>query len=69
MDFAIKLDQEVDGRCIAEVPELNILLYGSTRHDAIERAESAAHEIVADPIAHGELPPETAVAVFDVAAA
>jgi predicted RNase H-like HicB family nuclease len=66
--FRIKLDQETDGRWIAEVPELNVLLYGNSKLDAIRRAESAAREIVRDRIAHGDLPPDSANAVFDVAA-
>jgi len=57
MKLTIELDREVDGRWIAEVPELNILLYGETRRDAVGKAESAASEIIADRIAHGELPP------------
>lgn len=68
MKLTIELDREVDGRWIAEVPELNILLYGDSRQDAIRRAQSAAHEIVLDRISHGEMPPESANAVFDVAA-
>ncbi|MGA2144733.1 MAG: type II toxin-antitoxin system HicB family antitoxin [Bryobacteraceae bacterium] len=68
MKLTIELDREVDGRWIAEVPELNILLYGDSRQDAIRRAQSAAQEIVLDRISHGELPPESANAVFDVAA-
>ena len=64
----IELDREVDGRWIAEVPELNVLLYGDTRQDAIQRAQSAAREIVLDRIAHGELPPDSANAIFDIAA-
>jgi len=55
--LSIELDREVDGRWIAEVPELNLLLYGNSRQDAIERAQSAAREIVLDRSAHGELPP------------
>jgi predicted RNase H-like HicB family nuclease len=66
--LTIELDREVDGRWIAEVPELNILLYGDSRQDAIQRAESAAQEIVLDRIAHGELPPDSANARFDLAA-
>ena len=65
MRLTIELDREVDGRWIAEVPELNVLLYGASKQDAIERAESAAREIVLDRIAHGELPPDSADAVFD----
>jgi predicted RNase H-like HicB family nuclease len=54
MKLTIKLDREVDGRWIAEVPELNVLLYGDSKQDAIQRAESAARQIVLDRIAHGE---------------
>jgi predicted RNase H-like HicB family nuclease len=68
MKLSIELDREVDGRWIAEVPELNVLLYGHSREDAIERAQSAAREIVLDRIAHGELPPDSANAVFEIAA-
>jgi predicted RNase H-like HicB family nuclease len=68
MKLTIDLDQEVDGRWIAEVPELNVLLYGNSKLDAIQRAESAAREIVLDRIAHGELPPDSANATFDIAA-
>jgi len=68
MKLTIELDREVDGRWIAEVPEVNVLLYGDTKQDAIQRAQSAAQEIVLDRIAHGELPPESANTVFDIAA-
>ena len=68
MKLTIELDREADGRWIAEVPELNVLLYGDSEQDAIERAQSAAREIVLDRIAHGELPLDSANAVFDVAA-
>ena len=68
MKLTIELDREIDGRWIAEVPELNVLLYGDSRPDAIQRAQSAAREIVLDRIAHGELPPDSANTVFDVAA-
>ena len=68
MKLTIEFDREVDGRWIAEVPELNILVYGDSKQDAIQRAQSAAREIVLDRIAHGELPPDSKNAVFDVAA-
>lgn len=35
MQLTIELDREVDGRWIAEVPELNIVLYGDSRQDAL----------------------------------
>ena len=68
MKLTIELDREVDGRWIAEVPELNVLLYGNTKQDAIQGAQSAAREIVLDRIAHGEWPPDSANAAFDIAA-
>ena len=68
MKLTIELDREADGRSIAEVPELNILLYGASKQDAIDRAQSAAREILLGRIAHGELPPDSVDAVFDVAA-
>jgi predicted RNase H-like HicB family nuclease len=68
MKLTIELDRELDGRWIAEVPELNVLLYGDSEQDAIQRVQSAAREIVLDRIAHGALPPDSADAVFDVAA-
>ena len=68
MKLTIELDREVDGRWIAEVPEVNVLLYGDTKQDAIQRTQSAAQEIVLDRIAHGEVPPDSANTIFDVAA-
>jgi predicted RNase H-like HicB family nuclease len=68
MKLTIELDREVDGRWIAEVPELNVLLYADSRQDAIQRVQSAAREIVLDRIAHGELPPDSANAKFELAA-
>jgi hypothetical protein len=68
MRLTIELDREVDGRWIAEIPELNILLYADAKQDAIQRVQSAAHEIVLDRIAHGGLPPDSVNAVFDIAA-
>ncbi len=68
MKLTIELGREADGRWIAEVTELNVLLYGDSKQDAIQRAQSAAREIVLDRIAHGELPPDSANSEFDIAA-
>jgi predicted RNase H-like HicB family nuclease len=68
MKLTIELDREGDGRWIAEVPELKVLLCGDSKQDAIQRAQSAAREIVLDRVAHGELPPDSANATFDIAA-
>jgi predicted RNase H-like HicB family nuclease len=66
MNLTIELDREADGRWIAEVPELNILLYGTSREDAIRQAEDAARQIIADRIQRGTLPENAADAVFAV---
>ena len=66
MTLTIELDREVDGRWIAEVPALNLLLYGDSRPEAIQRAQSAAREIVLDRIAQGELPADSVNATFDI---
>ncbi|MFN7934163.1 MAG: type II toxin-antitoxin system HicB family antitoxin [Bryobacteraceae bacterium] len=68
MRLTITLDREVDGRWIAEVAELNVLLYGNSMVEAIERAQKTAQEILLDRVAQGELPPDSAAATFLVAA-
>ena len=68
MVLTIELEQETDGRWIAEITQLNIVLYGESKPDAIARAQAAAREIVADRITHGELPPDSVNATFDLAA-
>lgn len=68
MKLTIELDREEDGRWIADLPELNILLYGDSKEEAIRKAKEAAKEIIADRIAHGELPVDAANADFAVAA-
>ena len=68
INLTIELDTEVDGRWIAELPELNLILYGHARREAIQRAQVAAPEILLDRIAHSELPPDSANATFDIGA-
>ncbi len=68
MNLEIELDRETDGRWIAEIAHLNLLLYGATREEAIERIEAAAIEIIGDRIKRGMLPAEAAHPNFAVAA-
>lgn len=57
--YAIELDQEVDGRWIAEVPELpGVMAYGATRADAIRKAQALALHVLADRLEHGEALPQ-----------
>lgn len=55
MSLRIELDQEVDGRWIAEVSDLpGAMAYGRSREEAIERVEVLALRMVADRLEHGE---------------
>ena len=63
----IRIEQEDDGRWIAEVPDLpGVLTYGTTRDEAVCRIKVLALRIMADRLEHGEYLPETS-AVFAVA--
>ncbi len=68
MKLTIEVDREVDGRWIAEIPELNVLRYGDSKESAINRAQTAVNEFVLDRIAHGELPADSVNTSFDIAA-
>jgi predicted RNase H-like HicB family nuclease len=64
----IELEQEEDGRWIAEVPELpGALSYGQTRDEALARVKALALRVMADRLEHGERVPELAD-VFEIAA-
>jgi predicted RNase H-like HicB family nuclease len=55
----IEIDQEVDGRFIAEVSELpGVMAYGQTREEAIAKVEAIALRTLADRIEQGEVVPE-----------
>ncbi|MFN9210517.1 MAG: type II toxin-antitoxin system HicB family antitoxin [Betaproteobacteria bacterium] len=58
MKFTIECEEEVDGRRIAEVPELpGVLCYGATAEDAMAKAEVLALRAIAERIEHGEAKP------------
>lgn len=55
--LTIDLDREEDGRWIADALELpGVMCYGRTRDEAISNTERLAIEVIADRIAHQELP-------------
>ena len=59
MTFKIELEQETDGRWIAEVLELpGVLAYGQTPEEAKARVQALALRVVADRLEHGEAGPE-----------
>jgi predicted RNase H-like HicB family nuclease len=56
MTLTIDLEQEADGRWIAEVPELpGVLAYGATPEAAARAAQALAFRAIADQIEAGEL--------------
>ena len=58
MNFTLECEQEVDGRWIAEVPELpGVLSYGECALDAMAKAEVLALRVIADRLESGESEP------------
>ncbi len=56
MNFIVELEQEEDGRWIAEVVEIpGALAYGTTQEEAMARVEALALRVVADRLEHGEI--------------
>ncbi len=53
--LSVELEQEQDGRWIAEVTELpGVLAYGETEEDARAKAQALALRVAADRLEHGE---------------
>jgi len=69
MTFAIEIEQEKDGRWIAEIPQIpGAMVYGQTREQAVSRVEALALRVLAERIEDGETSP-VIEKVFSVAAA
>ena len=55
MDYTIEYEKEVDGRWLAEVPQLpGVLAYGATSEEAMRKAETLALRVLADRIEQNE---------------
>jgi len=69
MNLAIELEQEDDGRWIAEIDELDgVLVYGETREEAIKNVKTLALRVVADRLENGEsLPQQIESLIFQAA--
>jgi predicted RNase H-like HicB family nuclease len=58
MHLTIELEEEDDGRWIAEVPELpGVMVYGPTREEALTKAQVLSLRVLADRLEHGEAVP------------
>ena len=67
MHLTIELDREEDGRWIAEAAELpGVMCYGQTRDEAISNAGRLAIKVIANRIAHGELPSSSLAISFAI---
>ena len=59
MPLSIEVEQEEDGRWLAEVAELpGVLSYGQSRQEAIERVQALSLRVLADRLDHGEPVPQ-----------
>jgi predicted RNase H-like HicB family nuclease len=57
----IELEQEADGRWLAEIPVLpGVVAYGQTREEAIASVKALALRALADRLDHGEAIPSLA---------
>lgn len=55
MNFSIECEEEVDGRWIAEIPQLpGVLCYGQTADEAMAKAEVLALRAMADRLEQHE---------------
>jgi len=68
MNSTIEIEQEEDGRWIADAPDLPaVLAYGQTREEALARVKALALRVLADRLERGEAVPEMSD-VFSVTA-
>jgi predicted RNase H-like HicB family nuclease len=66
--YFVEIEQEVDGRSIAEVPELvGVLAYGQSREEAVRKAQALSLHVLADRLEHGEFLPQVQ-SVFSIVA-
>ena len=69
MKLTIELEQEDDGRWLAEVLELpGVMVYGSSQEHATARVQALALQVVAERLEAGEMEPELSIA-FNLGAA
>lgn len=68
MRFVIEIEQEEDGRWLAEVPDLpGVMTYARSREDAIARVQALALRVLAERLEHGEAAPDFLSVSFQAA--
>ena len=65
MTLTIEIEQEADGRWLAEVPELpGVMVYADTQDKAAQLARALAFRVLADQIESGEIEASTLTSVL-----
>ncbi len=55
LTFLVEIEEEEDGRWIADIPELpGVMVYGKTPDEARAKVQALALRVVADRLEHGE---------------
>jgi predicted RNase H-like HicB family nuclease len=68
LKFVIEIEQEEDGRWLAEVPDLpGVMTYGQSRAEAIARVQALALRVLAERLEHGEAAPDLLSVSFQAA--
>ncbi|MEW6207479.1 MAG: type II toxin-antitoxin system HicB family antitoxin [Acidobacteriota bacterium] len=68
MNYTIEIEQEEDGRWLAEVIDLpGAMVYGQTREEAVARVQALALRVVAERLENNESAPELVSVSFKAA--
>ena len=68
MNLRVEVEQESDGRWLAEVPELpGTMVYGVTLADALARVQALSFRVLAERLENGEAVPELMTVSFQAA--
>jgi len=68
MTFRVEVEQEEDGRWLAEVVDLpGVLAYGDTQQIALARVQALALRVIAERLEHGETAPDLLSISFNAA--
>jgi predicted RNase H-like HicB family nuclease len=66
--FKVEIEQEEDGRWLAEVVELpGVLAYGGSQEAAVSKVQALALRVLAERLEHGEAGPELLSISFNAA--
>ena len=68
MTFRVEVEQETDGRWLAEVPTLpGVMCYGQDRDEAVAKIQAFALRVIAERLEHREAPAEFLNVTFQAA--